>query len=151
LLEELLMGFDGTLLLVSHDREFLDNVVTSTLVFEGDGRVGEYVGGYSDWLRQRRQPKKAAQGKQAPVVPAKKAQKPAGKAKKLSYKDQRELDALPVQIEALEAEQGELEAAISLPAFYQQTADAVKTTLTRLEAVNAELEACYERWGELEG
>ncbi|MBT8122130.1 MAG: ATP-binding cassette domain-containing protein [Gammaproteobacteria bacterium] len=151
LLEELLMGFDGTLLLVSHDREFLDNVVTSTLVFEGEGHVGEYVGGYTDWLRQRRKPVKASQAKQASVASVKKADKPAVKAKKLSYKDQRELDALPVQIEALEVEQGELQLAMSQPEFYQKSPDEVKGTLTRLEAVNAELEACFERWGELEG
>ncbi|MDH5515769.1 MAG: ABC transporter ATP-binding protein, partial [Gammaproteobacteria bacterium] len=72
-------------------------------------------------------------------------------AKKLSYKDQRQLDALPGQIEALEAEQGELETAISQPEFYQQLPDEVKATLARLEAVNAELESCYERWGLLEG
>jgi len=149
LLEELLMGFSGTLLLVSHDREFLDNVVTSTLVFEGDGRIGEYVGGYSDWLRQQ-QPVAQAAGKRQAAKPAITRDKSAGKPNKLSYKDQRELDALPGQIEALETEQDELQQAVSDPGFYQQAQETVKAALARLEAVNGELETCYERWEALE-
>ncbi|MBT8117320.1 MAG: ATP-binding cassette domain-containing protein [Gammaproteobacteria bacterium] len=149
LLEELLMGFSGTLLLVSHDREFLDNVVTSTLVFEGDGRIGEYVGGYSDWLRQQ-QPVAQAAGKRPAAKPAISRDKSAGKSNKLSYKDQRELDALPGQIESLETEQADLQQAVSDPGFYQQAQETVKIALARLEAVNGELETCYERWEALE-
>src|SRR5690554_6834941 len=118
LLEELLGDYEGTVLLVSHDRAFLDNVVTSTLVFEGEGRVNDYVGGYQDWLRQRRP---------AADKPRTDAHKPAAreaaarrKTHKLSYKDQRELDALPQTIEALEAEQEALHAQMADPAFYQQ-------------------------------
>jgi ATP-binding cassette subfamily F protein uup len=151
LLEELLMDYDGTLLLVSHDRAFLDNVVTSTLVFEGDGLIGEYVGGYSDWLRQR----------ETKYAPTAKAATPAarpvtekivttGKPKKLSYKDQRELEALPARIEALETEQAELQEAINVSGFYQQEGDAVEATLARLESVGNELETCYGRWETLE-
>ncbi|MEZ5541853.1 MAG: ATP-binding cassette domain-containing protein [Pseudomonadota bacterium] len=158
LLEELLLDYPGTLLLVSHDRAFLDNVVTSTLVFEGDGVVNEYVGGYSDWLRQR-----APAGQAQPVVPATPAAQPAreqprretpaapGRPAKLSFKDQRELDALPARIEALEAEQAGLQRTVSDPAFYRQDGPLIGTTLARLEAVGAELEACYARWAELEG
>src|SRR5690606_8161214 len=125
LLEDLLADYNGTLLLVSHDRDFLDNVVTSTLVMEGDGRVGEYVGGYSDWLRQRPAPAapKAAVARPAPqpaaVATPAASPAPAGK-RKLSYKDARELEQLPGRIEALEAELADLAAAMSDPAFYQQ-------------------------------
>jgi ATP-binding cassette subfamily F protein uup len=153
LLEELLMDFEGTLLLVSHDRAFLDNVVTSTLVFEEDGHIGEYVGGYTDWLRQRKAPMSAGGGKPKPAgTPAViSPQKDTGKPKKLSYKDQRELDALPARIESLENEQSELQAVTSDPGFYQQEQATITATLARLEAVAGELEACYARWEELEG
>jgi len=155
LLEELLMEYQGTLLLVSHDRAFLDNVVTTSLVFEGDGVIGEYVGGYSDWQRQRQaaaapavKPAKRQQATQESVVEAA-VQQPA-RARKLSYKDQRELDGLPARIERLEAEQAQLEQALAAPGFYQQPEDAVAATLLRLEDVGVELEACYNRWTELE-
>jgi ATP-binding cassette subfamily F protein uup len=151
LLEELLLEFPGTLLLVSHDRAFLDNAVTSTLVFEGGGRIGEYVGGYSDWLRQR--PNPPAPGSEAPARaarPAPAAEASSTKARKLSYKEQRELEALPGKIEALEAEQAQLQTTVSAPAFYQQTGEAVSATLARLQAVTGELEACYARWEALE-
>jgi ATP-binding cassette subfamily F protein uup len=160
LLEELLGDYDGTLLLVSHDREFLDNVVTSTLVFEndseGEGRVNEYVGGYQDWLRQRRpastpanaEVKKPGEKTDKPVDKAPAKAKP--KPRKLSYKEQRELEALPERIEALETEQGELQAQISAAEFYQQDKDTIAATLARFEAVNTELDQCYQRWAELE-
>jgi len=153
LLEELLMDFTGTLLLVSHDRAFLDNVVTSTLVFEGEGRIGEYVGGYSDWLRQRKAavPAAASSGKPKPKPQPATSAPAAGKPKKLSYKDQRELDALPARIESLEAEQSELQAVTSDPDFYRQEPDTITANLARLEALSAELETCYARWEELEG
>ena len=152
LLEELLLEYQGTLLLVSHDRAFLDNAVTSTLVFEGDGRIGEYVGGYTDWLRQRRNP--AAPGTEPPRAktpsPASAAEKRGAKSRKLSYKEQRELETLPAKIESLEAEQTRLRSAVSDPAFYQQAANEITTTLARLEAVTKELETCYARWEALE-
>ena len=151
LLEELLLEYQGTLLLVSHDRAFLDNAVTSTLVFEGGGSVKEYVGGYSDWLRQRptpTAPKTEAPAKVAKPAPA--TETPRAKSKKLSYKDQRELDALPKKIEALEAEQARLQTSVSDAGFYQQPGETISTTLARLQAVTAELEACYTRWEALE-
>src|SRR5690606_11466345 len=103
LLEELLIDYGGTLLIVSHDRTFINNVVTSTLVFEGDGRIGEYIGGYDDWLRQRTE---AAPVAKTPAKSSSPAPKPtsASKKRKLSYNEQRELEALPQRIEELEAE-----------------------------------------------
>jgi len=163
LLEELLTEYTGTLLLVSHDRAFLDNVVTSTLAFEGGGHIGEYVGGYSDWLRQtggktmavsaggaaRIEPKRAAKAGAKPQANQPKAAR-AKSGAKLSYKDQRELDALPAKIEALEAEQAELEARISDPAFYQGEAETINATLARVKETAAALEEAYARWEALE-
>ncbi len=154
LLEELLSEYDGTLLLVSHDRTFLDNVVTSTLVFEGDGKFGEYAGGYEDWERYQRQiPDVPAESKK-PVNEAARhasvAGQPGAKTRKLSYKEQRELEALPGRIEALEAEQIELHARMGEAEFYRQGSDAITATMARIEVVKAELEAYYQRWQELE-
>ena len=152
LLEELLMDYHGTLLLVSHDRAFLDNVVTSTLVFEGAGVIGEYVGGFSDWLRH----KKTADGKPArkktTAASVKNTPDPVetAKTRKLSYKDQRELDALPGKIEQLETEQAQLQATMGDAGFYQQSHEQVNETLERLQAVEEELEACFGRWETLE-
>ena len=149
LLEELLMDYQGTLLLVSHDRAFLDNVVTRSLVFEGEGRIGEYVGGYSDWLRQKKTAEKTArQDTAASPAPAVKAA--SKKQGKLPYKDQRELDALPAIIEGLEDEQSRLQEAVSDAAFYQQSAEAISTTLARLESIASELVEGYARWEDLE-
>ena len=150
LLEELLMDYQGTLLLVSHDRAFLDNVITRSLVFEGKGVIGEYVGGYSDWQQQRKTGKPAGRSDHNPVVTSATKTIPASKSKKRSYKDQRELDGLPKQIEALDAEQAQLQQAMGAPGFYQQDKDEVAATLARLEAVGEELEACYSRWEALE-
>lgn len=165
LLEEVLLEFPGTVLMVSHDRAFLDNVVTSTLVFEGEGRVREYVGGYQDWLRQGGSPRllgvgegrsaKAEPRAESPAVaeaPAQAADKPAGEApkKKLSYKLQRELEALPGQIEALEAEMEVVQQEISDPAFYQRPAEQTRAVLERFEQQQQELDRLLERWAELE-
>ncbi|MGP9768595.1 ATP-binding cassette domain-containing protein [Halomonas sp. AOP13-D3-9] len=160
LLEELLLDFDGTLLLVSHDRTFMDNVVTSMLAFEGDGVVREYVGGYTDWIRQggKLPPapwEGAARQHTEPTseAPKKVAEAPASAAKKsvkLSYNLQRELDALPAEIERLEGEIEALESEIGDPAFYQQDADAVTAKLQTLEKVQNALEVAMERWMELE-
>ena len=123
LLEELLSDFDGTILLVSHDRAFLDNIVTSTFVFEGKGRIGEYVGGYEDWQRYQHQLKKVAspsENKPASVKAAKAPAKTEGHKRKLSYKEQRELEELPGKIERLESEQQQLQQQVSDSGFYKQ-------------------------------
>ncbi len=146
LLEELLVEFDGTVLLVSHDREFLDNVVTSTLVFEGDGVVNEYVGGYRDWLRQRPEPEKPA----VPKAPEKPKEKPRQQKKKLGYNEQRELEALPQRIETLEQQLETLHARLADPDFYRDHADEVAAVTAEQEKVEAELERAYARWEELE-
>ena len=149
LLEELLIEYKGTVLLVSHDRTFLDNVVTSTLVFEGEGRVEEYVGGYSDWLRHRA--KLAAAAK--PVAVAKSSKPVAAgatpKPLKLGFKAARELERAPAQIEALETEQAELVARISQPAFYQSDAAEQARVHERVSELIRELETAYARWAGL--
>lgn len=150
LLEELLADYPGTLLLVSHDRDFLDNVVTSTLVMEGDGRVGEYIGGYSDWLRQRPAISAAPSAVAAPAKPAAAAAPPAPAKRKLSYKDARELEALPARIEALEARLAVMADAMNDPGFYQRDGAAIVAHNDALAAAQAELDAAYARWSELE-
>ena len=152
LLEELLLDYHGTLLLVSHDRAFLDNVVTSTLVFEGSGAIGEYVGGYSDWVRHKKSAdaKPISTTKSGASIKNTSEQAGTAKTKKLSYKDQRELEALPGTIEQLETEQAQLQATMGGPDFYQQSHEQVNETLERLQAVKEELEACYGRWEALE-
>ena len=150
LLEDLLGDYQGTLLLVSHDRDFLDNVVTSTLALEGDGHIGEYVGGYADWLRQRPDPATTRKSDQAkPAAPAT-APAPAQKRKR-SYKDQRELEQLPARIEQLETEIAERTAAMHEPDFYQQESDTIVAANEALAALQAELEDAYARWERLEG
>ncbi len=148
LLEELIIDYAGTVLLVSHDRAFINNVVTSSLVFEGDGVVNEYVGGYDDWLRQRAAPaetKTAAKPKlEMPAAAREKA------TKKLSQKDQRELDALPAAIEKLEAQRGELNTQMAAPEFYQQDKATISKTQSRVAQIEAELKTAYARWEELE-
>jgi ATP-binding cassette subfamily F protein uup len=150
LLEEMVAEYAGTLLLVSHDRAFLDNVVTSTLVFEGDGRVNEYVGGYSDWLRQRRAIAVAAKTPSPRSVQPPARGSAAAKTRKLSYKDQRELDAMPAAIQRLEVEQAELAAAIGDPELFRRDPAAANTAVQRLQSVQQELEAAFARWEELE-
>jgi len=166
LLEEMVSEYTGTLLLVSHDRAFLDNVVTSTLVFEGGGQVNEYVGGYTDWLRQRRVSSGAAGRTPSatvfaapatsrpvpqPAAPVQAAPQPATpKPRKLSYKDQRELDALPATIHKLEAEQATLAAAIADPELFRRNLAQANAAVTRLQAVEKELEAAFARWEALE-
>ncbi|MDP9082607.1 MAG: ATP-binding cassette domain-containing protein [Pseudomonadota bacterium] len=145
LLEEMVANYAGTLLLVSHDRAFLDNVVTSTLVFES-GQVNEYVGGYSDWLRQS---KAAAVSRVAPVAAAGRAQTPV-KARRLSYKEQRELEAMPEDIQRLEAEQLKLTVTVGDPALFKQDPLQAAATLTRLQTLAVELEKAYARWDVLE-
>jgi ATP-binding cassette subfamily F protein uup len=158
LLEALLQDYAGTVFLVSHDRAFLDNVVTQTIASEGGGQWKEYVGGYSDWLRQRpaavaarfdatggldtKAVQKVGAGE---TVKAKTAER-----KKLSFKEQRELEQLPERIAALEAEQGILQGRLADPAFYQVPADAVRQLQTRLAEIDAEIDAAMIRWESLE-
>ncbi|MBB3142697.1 ATP-binding cassette domain-containing protein [Halomonas organivorans] len=170
LLEELLLDFDGTLLLVSHDRAFMDNVVTSVLAFEGQGCVREYVGGYHDWVRQggklppapwegaarqaaepvAEEAPAASQSASSASESAAPAAKAAPKRAKLSYKLQRELDGLPADIERLEAAVADFEEQVGDPAFYQQDNETVTATLQALSDRQAELDAAMERWMELE-
>ena len=183
LLEELVGNFEGTVLLVSHDRVFLDRVVTSTLAFEGQGRVTEYVGGYADYLRQSRAGAKGAEGanaakdangakganaakgaggkgakgaeggKGAGVAAAKDAEGPERRrerGRKLTFKEQRELEALPRRIAALEEEQRRLKEASASPEFYRERADHIQSVLARIDSLQGELDAALERWMELE-
>ncbi len=169
LLEELLLNFEGTLLLVSHDRALLDAVVTSTLVFEGDGRVSEYVGGYEDWLHQRplpraqaeptRMPKSGKSPKLAgtgtdeaanPLMADKAPDMVLPRRDKLSFKELRELEALPARIEALEMELQSLQTRMGEATFYQQPGTSIAQTRARMAGLEAELGMAYARWESLE-
>jgi ABC transport system ATP-binding/permease protein len=157
LLEQQLVDWPGTLLIVSHDRRFLDNVVTSTLAFEGGGRIGDYVGGYEDYLRQRgADDGKDSRGgvKNAPgnVKGLSGGTKDAsGKSKKKrSFKEEREYTELPNRIAVLETEQKTLQAALADPSFYKQSGDAIKEAVDRLDAIQHELHAAIERWDVLD-
>ena len=160
LLEARLVEFNGTVLMVSHDREFLNNVVTSTIVFEPDG-VREYVGGYDDWLRQRpdldpankqkaaKKSKKAAKGS-TPKPSENNNDQSAQAKKKLSYNDQRELDALPAKIEDLETQVAALHSVMAEPDYYQKPKDELAAGQAKLQQLQEDLEAAYQRWQELE-
>lgn len=145
ILENLLVEYGGTVLLVSHDRDFLDNVATSVLAFEGDGAFKEYEGGYADWLRSRASA--AAEDEPSPRQAAP-ADKP--KPKKLTFKEQKELETLPPRIEALEAEQQALHDAMADPAFFRQEGAKIVEATARLTAIQTELATAYERWEALE-
>ncbi len=150
-LEDLLLDYEGTLLLVSHDRAFLNNLVTSTLILDGNGEVKEYIGGYEDWQ------------KQLDSNPASTSPKPASKTqteskadlkptvRKLSYNEKRELEELPKRIEMLEEEQHQLNVKMEAPSFYQQESTVITQAVERLEQIHKELSQAYERWGELGG
>ena len=148
LLEQVLEDYSGTLILVSHDRRFLDNTVTQVLAAEGNGEWHEYVGGYSDWVKYRRP--------QAAPAAAPKAEKPAqpkparAKSVKLSYKEERELESLPKEIDALETEQQELLEKMAGPSYHELPGAEIKADRVRLEAIPQILEERYERWQELE-
>jgi ATP-binding cassette subfamily F protein uup len=163
LLEEVLSNFKGTVLMVSHDRAFLDNVVTSTLVFEGEGLVREYVGGYQDWIRQGGSPRllgvtENKSGKaelnsavvEKTEVAAPVAQAAAPAKKKLSYKLQRELEMLPSQIDEMEQKIAALEADIASPSFYQKSSEQTGAVLAQLELAQVQLDGLVERWAELD-
>ncbi len=153
-LEEQLVNYKGTLIVVSHDRDFLDNVVTSTLVFESGGKVASYVGGYSDWVKYGKQledkesPAGLQRAAQANTVEVKKSE-PVSK-KKLSYNLQRELEQLPTKIELLEKSIAELEARMAEPTFYQQEHDVMQPVIDELTQKQSELDHALERWTELE-
>ncbi len=152
LLEELIGDFDGTVLLVSHDRTFLDHIVTSTIAFEGEGRVTEYVGGYEDYLRQSgsagERPRPAG-GKRGEAASTEKSRHPA-ENRKLSFKEKREVESLPAHIEALEAEQERLQHEAASPEFYKEPPEHIRGVLARIETIVPELETALARWMELE-
>jgi ATP-binding cassette subfamily F protein uup len=152
LLEELLVEYSGTLLLVSHDRAFLDNVVTSTLVFEGDGRVSEYTGGYEDWVRQRPAPGSAAPAQEEKSIPVKTgdAGKKSEKPRKFLNRERRELEELPGQIEALEAEHAALSGRLAEPELYQKQPEKVALLQSDLKTLEERTRQAYARWEELE-
>ena len=150
LLEERLLSYNGTILLVSHDRAFLNNVVTSTIVFESEGRLREYAGGYDDWLRARPETTASKETKGAKKAPA--AKQAAAKKRKLTYKETRELENLPEKIESLEREQAELAQILSSPGFYaSDDADQAMSINARLKDLENELDQAYSRWQELDG
>ena len=144
LLEELLINYKGTVILVSHDRAFLNNVVTSTLVFDGSGTIEQYVGGYDDWLRQRKTQQTAK------IASPKVQSKSSTPSIKLSYKDQRELDSLPAEIEGLEVSISEISGKISEPGFYQTDRAAIEVVEGRLANAQKQLAESYARWELLE-
>ena len=159
LLEDTLQSYTGTLLLVSHDRAFLDNVATQVLVAEGEGHWREYVGGYSDWLRMRaapspqvspNDPMRGGRGRDGGPAAAASPAAPAVRARKLGFKEQRELQALPAKIAALETEQATLAAAIADPAYYSRDVKAQRTDQDRLQAIETELLSLLEKWESLE-
>ncbi|QDF98589.1 ABC transporter ATP-binding protein [Azoarcus sp. DD4] len=155
LLEDLLAGYDGTLFLVSHDRAFLDNVVTQVIAAEGDGRWGEYAGGYGDWQRVQlaRDAGRQTEQRAQPQVPKAAAASPkpaATRPAKLSFNEKRELETLPDRIAALEAEQTALHARMADPALYQQAPQEVASIKARLDVLDGEIEAAMMRWEELE-
>jgi ABC transport system ATP-binding/permease protein len=151
LVEEMVAGYSGTLLLVSHDRAFLDNVVTSTLVFEGQGRIEEYVGGYTDSMRQRAEradPKPEV--RKVGDAPERLRPAPRTKPRRLSFNEQRELETLPATIERLEAEQTALQSSLSDAALFRERPAEARTAAARLSEIAAHLEAAYQRWAALE-
>lgn len=158
LLEDILLGFPGTVLLVSHDRVFMDNVVTSLMVFEEQASIGEYVGGYSDWaakggrlLSLQEESATPATAKPLAAEPKPVATKTKPSKPKLSYKEQQELKDLPALIEKLENKQGEFEKLMAKPDFYDQDSDKVSATLKEMADNQAQLDQAYGRWEALEG
>ena len=155
LLEELLLDYPGTLLLVSHDREFLNNVVTSTLVLEGQGRVKEYAGGYDDWLMQRKPPAASAPQPAAARSQVKTKKQVPNSTKsddrqRLTYGEKLELEKLPEQVEALEERQSQIHEQMSAPAFFEQDHKTVSAATEELKALEEELAKVYARWEDLE-
>jgi len=158
LLEQMLVDYTGTLLVVSHDREFLNNVVTSTLVLDGTGQVREFAGGYDDWLRQSRAAASAAPAEERGGRRPAESAAPAGKGgestpakpRRLTFKEQKELEKLPAEIETMEAEQAEWHQKMGQPGFYQQDASTLTQANQRLQELGERLQLAYARWEELE-
>jgi ATP-binding cassette subfamily F protein uup len=150
LLESYLVDWPGTLLLVSHDRAFIDHVVTSTLVFENDGQVQEFVGGYEDWLRQKSQPGVPTVNREIPSAVKSRVTGDARSRKKLSFKERREMDDLPVHIERMEAEQEQLRTTIASPEFYKEPPDVITRALARIDELKDSLHDAYARWDDLD-
>jgi ATP-binding cassette subfamily F protein uup len=153
LLEQTLQDYTGTLLLVSHDRTFLDNVVTQVIAPEGGGHWREYVGGYGDWVRQRPaapSPSKVAEGRSEGPCPPSPARTGEGARTKLSYRENRELEQLPAQIEALEAEQKALTGAMGGPDYHKRGGEQMRRDAARAQEIERQLEAAFERWAELD-
>lgn len=151
LLEGLLIDYKGTLFLVSHDREFLNNIVTSTIAFEGDGRLVEYVGGYDDWLRQRGPVKSVRTEKDKEAAKAERTRpRQTERPRILTFKEKRELETLPELIESLESERNRLYEMHADPDFYKQDASRITATNARIQEIEREITESYERWGLLE-
>jgi ATP-binding cassette subfamily F protein uup len=150
LLEERLLEYSGTLLLVSHDREFLNNVVTSTLAFEGGGQVREYSGGYDDWLRQGKTTESEPPKPKKPRPQSVPASSPSRRSAKLKYAEQLELKALPERIDALESQLAALHQEMAAPQFYQQDRAAIVRKNEQVQALEADLAQAYSRWEDLE-
>jgi ABC transport system ATP-binding/permease protein len=156
LLENLIVEYPGTVLLVSHDRAFLNEVATHTLVFEGDGLVREYAGGYDDWINQKKSSATALREEQASAVASTRPSAPTPanpvvKSRKLSFKELRELEQLPQQIDALEVEQRSLHEAMAAPTFYQQDGAVIAKAKRRLDEIDEQLAVKFDRWQSLEG
>ncbi len=156
-LEDLLLDYSGTLILVSHDRSFLNNIITTSLVMEGDGQVGEYVGGFDDWQRQKAEKEVEKKTVQIDKIKTNGQGAVVKETRRLTYKEKRELEEqkkelteMPERIEKLETEQHNLSLEISQPAFYQQSSDAITQAMSRLNELNLQLEESYRRWAELE-
>ena len=156
LLEELLIDYTGTVLVVSHDRAFLNNLVTSVLAYEGDGVINEYIGGYDDWVRQRPpmiSPGETSRGlgqKPAPQAPEVVISKTQSKGRKMSFKEMKELESLPSQIESLERSIERMTQGMANPDFYQQAKDLITAHQADLALQQKNLETAYGRWEELE-
>lgn len=150
LLEEMLMEYKGTVLLVSHDREFLNNIVTSTMVFEGNGRLIEYVGGYDDWLRQRSSSSSEGTAKAKKKEKPEKSRPQQERLRTLTFKEKKELETLPKLIESLEAERVGLYKTLADPDFYKEDGSRIPTIKARIDELDLEIPAAYERWEILE-
>jgi len=149
-LENLLLDYEGTLLLVSHDRAFLNNIVTSTLTLDGRGTVNEYIGGYDDWHKQTEQNAAPKSAKPVAAAPTQSKTDSRPSSRKLSYNEKRELADLPGRIEMLETEQHQITLQLEDPAFYQQGGEIITQAVNRLQELNEELSRAYQRWTELE-
>jgi len=150
LLEEMLMEYQGTVLLVSHDREFLNNIVTSTIVFEGCGKLVEYIGGYDDWLRQRSIPSSEETEKLKKKEKTEKSRPRRERPRTMTFMEKKEIEALPALIESMEAELAGLCEALADPAFYKQDGSRIREVKARMADLDKEIPAAYERWETLE-